>query len=140
MNRGNKIEEPFVYTVKNFELLKDVPKLKDGQTYIYVMQNSAGNIKIGKTTNIQQRLKSLSGSNCGGERIERLYCSPATWLHSIEITCHNHYHFARISGEWFNGEKLNFNEVVEYVNDLFYTNSYDVCNEMRKRLNDNKRN
>jgi len=56
---------PTIYTKYNISLLKSVPILEDGQMYIYVMLNSNGNIKIGKTTNIIQRLKSLSGSNGG---------------------------------------------------------------------------
>ena len=36
------------------------PLLEDGQLYIYVVENyPQGYIKIGKSTNIQQRLKSL---------------------------------------------------------------------------------
>ena len=124
----------FIYTSNNFDLLKNIPKIDDNQVYIYVMQNSAGNIKIGKTKNIQQRLKTLSGSNCGGAEIISLYCSPATWLHSIEKTCHNYFNFARISGEWFDGKKLDFKEVVKYVDSLFYTKSYEVCNKMRENL------
>lgn len=124
---------PDIYEECDFYLLKEIPKLDDGQIYVYVMHNSAGNIKIGKTTNIVQRLKSLSGSNCAGERIDQLYCSPATWLHSIETTCHNHYHFARISGEWFSGEKLCFADVVEYVDSLFRTDSYQRCNVIRSK-------
>ena len=137
---SERINNPFIYTEENFYLLKNIPRLECGQVYIYVIENSIGHIKIGKTKNISQRLKTLSGSNCGGVKPERLYCSPATFLDSIEKTCHNHFHFARLSGEWFDGTKLEFNDVVEYVNGLFYTNSYASCNEMRKKINDNKRN
>lgn len=133
MNEGINNDKPIIYSEENFKLLKDIPKLEDGQIYIYVMRNSAGNIKIGKTTNIQQRVKGLSGSNCGGEHITELYCSPATWLHSIEKTCHNRYDYARLSGEWFNGDKVNIGDVVCYVDGLFHTSGYDVCNELRRK-------
>ena len=146
--KDNNFSHSFtIYTKDNMQLLKEIPMLEDGQIYIYVMLNSHGDIKIGKTTDIQQRLTSLSGSNGGGAKITALYCSPATWVQSIEGTCHNHYHFARISGtEWFDGQKVVFKDVVEYVDSLFHTRGYETCNELRKTLalkgknNDNKGN
>jgi len=126
---------PIIYTKENIRLLKSIPILEDGQIYIYVMLSSNGNVKIGKTTNIIQRLKSLSGSNGGGSKITSLYCSPSTWIQSIEGTCHNHYDFARIPGtEWFDGNKVDFNEVVIYVDRLFYTKGYETCNELRRKI------
>ena len=126
---------PTIYTKDNIKLLKQIPVLEDEQLYIYVMLSSNGNVKIGKTTNIIQRLKSLSGSNGGGSKITALYCSPATYLYSIETTCHNHYHFARIPGtEWFDGTKVDFNEVVEYVDGLFHSESFERCNELRRKF------
>lgn len=134
-------KDPVIYTEENIYLLKSIPVLNDGQIYIYVMKNSIGNVKIGKTKNMIQRLTSLSGSNGGGSKVIALYCSPATCLKSIESTCHNHYHFARISGtEWFDGNKVDFDEVVKYVDCLFKTDSYKKCNELRKVVYDNKRN
>lgn len=134
--KENTSYSPTIYTKENIKLLKQIPVLEDEQLYIYVMLNSPqGNIKIGKTTNIVQRLISLSGSNGGGSKITKLYCSPATYLYSIEHTCHNHYHFARIPGtEWFDGCKVDFNEVVEYVDRLFYTKGYETCNELRRKI------
>ena len=126
---------PTIYTKDNIGLLKSMPILEDGQIYIYVILNSMGNVKIGKTTNIIQRLKSLSGSNGGGSKIIKAYCSPSTWIQSIEETCHNHYHFARINGtEWFDGNKVYFSEVVEYVDGLFHTDSFRRCNELRRSI------
>ena len=126
---------PTIYTKENFILLKKIPVLEDGQLYIYVMLNSHGDIKIGKTTNILQRLTSLSGSNAGGSKITALYCSSSTWLQTIEETCHNHYHFARINGtEWFDGGKVVFREVVEYVDGLFHSKGYERCNELRRKI------
>ena len=131
---------PTIYTQENIVLLKSMPVLEDGQIYIYVLLNSLNNVKIGKTTNIQQRLQSLSGSNGGGSKISAIYCSPSTWIQSVETTCHNHYHFARIQGtEWFDGNKVSFKEVVEYVDALFYTDSYKRCNELRKSITEKKR-
>jgi hypothetical protein len=139
-------EKPFIYSDESFHCLKNMEVLEDGQNYIYVIENyPAKNIKIGKTGNVMQRYKSLSGSNGGGNRILRMYCSPATWIPTMEQTCHNHYHFARISGtEWFDGSKVSFDDVVDYVNGLFFAKSYKTCNELRRKLiekkNDNKGN
>lgn len=134
-------KDPVIYTEENMNLLKSVPALNDGQIYIYVLKNSVGNVKIGQTKNIKQRLTSLSGSNGGGSKVIALYYSPGTYLKSIEGTCHNHYDFARISGtEWFDGNKVDFDEVVKYVDGLFYVDSYRICNELRKAMYDNKRN
>ena len=137
----NDVNIPLIYTSKNISMLKDIPVLDNGQLYVYVMLNyPQGNIKIGKTTNIQQRLQSLSGSNCGGSKIIKLYCSPATWVQSIETALHSYYHKYRIKGtEWFKGEDLVFNDVVEYVNSLFYTESYNTCNEIRKKIIEKER-
>ena len=129
-----------IYDSKNIIKLKELPVLEDGQIYVYVMLNyPQGNIKIGQTTNMLQRLQSLSGSNGGGNRIVRLYVSPSTYVTSIEKTCHNHYDWYRIKGtEWFNGDKLNFDEVVEYVDGLFKTQSYVTCNKLRKEQTEKK--
>ena len=130
-----------IYNSKNIARLKELPILEDGQLYIYVMLNyPQGNIKIGQTTNIVQRLQSLSGSNGGGNHIIKLYVSPSTYISSIEKTCHNHYDWYRINGtEWFNGDKLNFDEVVKYVDSLFRTESFKICNELRKEQIEKKR-
>ena len=132
----NTSYSPTIYTKENIKLLRDIPVLEDKQIYIYVMLSSNRNVKIGKTTNIIQRLKSLSGSNGYGEKITALYVSPfPTYMQSIEGTCHNHYHFARIAGtEWFDGNKVDFDEVVEYVDGLFHSESFDRCNELRKKI------
>ena len=129
------IHSPTIYTKENIKLLKEIPILEDDQLYIYVMLSSNSNVKIGKTTNIVQRLKSLSGSNGGGSKITALYCSPSTYLYSMESTCHNHYHYARIQGtEWFDGSKVNFNEVVEFVDELFHSDDFARCNEIRRKF------
>ncbi len=116
--------------------LEQIPVLEDGQVYIYVMLNAPqGNIKIGKTKNIMQRLQSLSGSNGAGNHIVDLWISPATWLHSIEKLCHEHFEHARIpKTEWFEGNKVNFDDVVKYVSDLFSDKNYFKCNEMKRKI------
>ena len=134
------IDEPLIFTSKNIYILKEMPVLDNGQVYIYAMLNyPQGHIKIGKTTNIVQRLQSLSGSNSGGNRIVKLYCSPATWLHSMETALHSYYGKYRIDGtEWFKG-KVDFEDVVKHINSLFYTRQYQICNELRKSVIEKER-
>lgn len=119
--------------------LNNIPVLEDGQVYIYVLLNSAGNIKIGKTTNMAQRIQSLSASNGAGESIVNYYCSPATWLSNIEKIAHEHFKYARMSGEWFDGMKVSFDEVAEYVSGLFESKDYERCNELRRKTIEEKR-
>lgn len=112
------------------------PPVTDGQLYIYVLENQPGNnIKVGKTTNLKQRFRSLSGSNGGGNKIVRIAVSPVTYLYSIEKTVHNHFDLYRIPNtEWFNGERLTFDEVVGFVDSLFNHKSYEHVNNVRKNF------
>lgn len=121
---------------QNKTLLKNIPILEDGQIYIYVLLNSpAGNVKIGKTTNLAQRLQSLSGSNGAGNTITSCFISQPTYLHSLETICHNHFEYARLSNsEWFDGTKVKFEEAVRYLEGLLNGNDYEKCNEVRKNF------
>lgn len=114
----------------------EIPALEDGQLYIYVLENyPQGNIKIGKSTNIKQRLQSLSGSNSGGNKITRIAVSDSTYLYTLERLAHNHFAKARIEGtEWFRGEEISFEEAVTYIDDLFMDKSYQLCNDTRKNF------
>ena len=119
--------------------LNTLPILDDGSVYIYILKNSANSIKIGKTTNLPKRIQSLSNSNSGGFEIIDIYCSPATYIDKIEKIAHEHFAYARMSGEWFDGIKVGFDEVVEYVDGLFKSKDYERCNELRKRIVKEKR-
>ena len=116
--------------------LKELPVLDNGTYYIYVMLNSPQeNIKIGITTNILQRLQSLSGSNSGGNKIVKLAVSEPTYVISSEKAFHNHYDRYRIPNtEWFDGNKLNFEDVVDFIDKQFQMKSYEICNRLRKEL------
>lgn len=120
--------------------LDKIPVLDDGQVYIYVVRNyPAGNIKIGKTTNMAQRMQSLSGSNGGGNKISEIWHSPSTWLDNLEKTCHERFAHARIPRtEWFDGSKVSYEEIVSYVVKLFSGADYERCNEFRKQLKSNR--
>lgn len=118
----------------SLESVTSVPVLEDGRVYIYILQNAPDNhIKIGKTHNLQQRIQSLSGSNGGGNHIIRCFCSPATYLYSLETLGHNHFHYARIPDtEWFDGKKVNLEEILTYYEGLFQSPAYDKANRVRK--------
>ena len=125
-----------IYDSKNVAELKELSVLDDGSYYIYVMLNSPQeNIKIGITTNILQRLQSLSGSNSGGNKIVKLAVSDPTYCASAEKAFHNHYDRYRIPNtEWFDGSKLKFEDVVDFIDKQFKLKSYETCNKLRKEL------
>ena len=114
--------------------------LVDGQVYIYILQNSAGKIKVGITTNILQRLQSLSGSNGQGNIIEKCYLSPATYLKTIEGIMHTRMSKYRIPNtEWFYYDEdpsgdIMFDSAIELIEKLFNSKSYEVCNNLRKEF------
>lgn len=130
-----------IYDSRNISELKNIPTLDDGQIYIYVMLNYPSmNIKIGQTTNIIQRLQSLSGSNCGGNKIIKLALSDSTYVINSESAFHNKFDKYRIEGtEWFDGKYLNFEEVVQELDSQFKTNSYKICNQIRKEIIEKER-
>lgn len=123
--------------MKVFENIKDVDvkELDNGEIYIYVLKNEPqGNIKIGISKNMQQRLQSLSGSNSGGNRIVQVAVSNPTYLYSLETTAHTYFDRYRIKGtEWFKGKNVTFENAVAYIDYLFNKEEYSRCNELRKK-------
>ena len=118
--------------------LKEFPILEEPKLYVYVMLNSDGKVKIGKTKNIQQRYQSLCGSNSGWSKIERCLVSPSTYLYTIETIMHDKFDRFRIPNtEWFynkeetSGEML-FNKATNELRLLFSSTSYKKCNNLRK--------
>lgn len=114
----------------------NVPSLDEGQLYIYVLENAPqGNIKIGKSTNMQQRLRALSGSNSGGNHIVRIAVSDVTYLYTLEHIAHRKFDAYRIDGtEWFDGNFVSFDDTVSYIDSLFMRKEYNTCNETRKNF------
>ena len=124
--------------------LKNIPILEDEQVYIYAMLNTCNKIKIGITKNIQQRYQSLCGSNSQGNEIIKVYVSESTYLNNLEKMIHEHFGQFRLKKtEWFASNKfgiLKYEEVIEYIEQLFSSADYKICNEVRKRINElNKR-
>lgn len=109
-----------------------LPKLEDIQYYIYAIENEMGYVKIGITKDITQRIKSLSGSNTGGNKIIRVAISNPTYLKTLEGSFHAIFSRYRINGtEWFKG--ITFDEIISKMNETFNSDSYFKCNEMRKQ-------
>ena len=114
--------------------------MREGQLFIYIVKNSSGRIKIGRTTDPTQRLKSLSGSNGGGFKIEKYFISEPTCLYTLETIMHDKFDKYRIPNtEWFynkddpSGEKL-FEAACEELKLLFSSASYKRCNKIRKEF------
>lgn len=120
--------------------IKEISILDEPKLYIYIMLNDAGKIKIGKTKNIQQRYQSLCGSNSAGNQIVKIFCSPSTYLYSLENIMHEKFDKYRIPNtEWFydkdntTGELL-FNRAINELILLFSSASYRKCNDLKKKL------
>lgn len=110
----------------------NLPKIEDIQYYIYAIENELGYVKIGISQDITQRVRSLSGSNTGGNKIIRIAVSNPTYLKTLENTFHSMFNNYRIANtEWFKG--ITFDEIIIKMNETFNSDSYFKCNEMRKQ-------
>ena len=118
--------------------LKVIPILEDEQVYIYAMLNTCNKIKIGITKNIQQRYQSLCGSNSQGNEILKVYVTESTYLNNLEKMIHEHFDKFRLKKtEWFVSNKsgvLKYEEVIEYIEQLFSSADYKRCNEIRRKI------
>lgn len=117
--------------------LKKIPVAEKNEKYIYIMENSAHKYKIGITDNINQRYHSLCGSNSQGNKILRVYCSPATYMFvTFENLMHSMFTEYRIEGtEWFQDEFdiLSFEDIVYYLEQLFNDPAYEKLNQLRRQ-------
>lgn len=125
--------------------LKEYPVLQEPKLRIYVMLNSVGKVKIGKTKDIYKRYKSLCGSNGQGNEIVSVLVSPPTYLYTIETIMHNKFNKYRIPNtEWFydktdpSGYKL-FDNAVEELKLLFSSTGYKRSNDLRKQVCEEKK-
>lgn len=119
-----------MHIVKKISDVNEQP-LEDDRWYIYVVKNSPqGNIKIGRSRNPKSRFRALSGSNSGGNKLVLFAISDPTWVYFIERMAHEHFSWERIKDtEWFNGKKLEFLEVVDYIDSIFEHKCYEGVNK-----------
>ena len=130
--------------VRTGKALKDFPILKEPRTYIYILLNDHGKIKIGKTRNIYKRYKSLCGSNGQGVEILKVFCSQETFLSNLETIMHDKFSKYRIQNtEWFYDEsdhtgELLFQNAIDELTLLFSSNEYQLCNDLKKKMHEAK--
>jgi len=83
---------------------KDTPK--NGQ-WVYVIEKENNHVKIGRTKNLESRIKTLESQ--GGFKVSRIAVyGPYNNSHSIETKAHRMFQAQRLVGEWFN---VDFQEV-----------------------------
>lgn len=125
---------------KHIQIVNDIerivhPRLSKNEYYIYVLENMGKRVKVGITHNIRNRIQSLSGSNNGGNPFIQCAISEPTQLYSLEHLIHNHFRENRIEGtEWFQG--ITFEEVTDYIEELFSSKEYERCQEERQKYNE----
>ena len=90
--------------------------------YVYVI-NNGNNIKIGCTSNLYQRIKSLSNSNSGGNAIYK----------TIERLMHEKFHKYNTTGEWYTD--IDFITVCNYLDQLCTSESFARCDKERRLFN-----
>lgn len=101
--------------------------------YVYVI-NNGNNIKIGCTSNLYQRIKSLSNSNSGGNVILDIYYSPANAIYkTIERLMHEKFHKYNTTGEWYTD--IDFITVCNYLDQLCTSESFARCDKERRLFN-----
>lgn len=112
--------------------LKNMPALTDGLAYNYAFLMSSGNIKIGRSTDVYNRLKQLSNSNSGGYSVVNFCISPPNYISkTMEKTLHNLYKDYRVEGEFF--ANLDFDDVCKMFSELFQSESFKNANENRRQ-------
>lgn len=99
--------------------LKDMD-ISEGQEVVYVLLNDEGYIKIGKTSNLFNRLQSLSGSNSSGHEIVRYYSTEPMYIaRLVEKVCHNKFHrYQKNNSEWFYSPNLHYEDVIAYLENV----------------------
>lgn len=88
-------------------LYKEISKHSDGRKvikedrgFIYFVKSETNHFKIGKTTNLKSRMKTLQGAS---PYKLKLFCSfSADYKSKSEETLHSIFKEFRVTGEWFN--------------------------------------
>jgi hypothetical protein len=77
--------------------------------FVYIIQNQSGKVKIGRTTNPSERVRTVQTQ--GGFKTDTIFVSEKlTDFEAAEIMLHNHFKKHHFIGEWFD---ISFEEAVE---------------------------
>lgn len=118
---------------------KQVFDNSDKLGYVYALLNQDEYIKIGITKNPYQRIKSLSNSNTGGSEIIRYYLTSPMYIYdTVERIMHSKFDKYRTTGEWFCGDTLHYEDVVNELKNLSNDRSFHIANTSRERLYNSK--
>lgn len=102
--------------------------------YVYVIENSDGKTKIGKTTNIKRRFGEIERQS--GTNIVNKYVSPLVRYYSkLETDVLDQFKDYRLNGEWFS---CDFHRVESFVNSLDLS-EYMLTNEIVDEPSDDKK-
>jgi len=71
--------------------------------FVYAISNNRGQIKLGKTINIEQRKRSLQTGNV--DKLKMLYTLHVSDIHKAERSLHALFAVYRKHGEWFELDK-----------------------------------
>lgn len=83
--------------------------------YIYFIENTkTNNFKIGKTNNIQKRIKALQTGNDYILTVKKQILCDSTF--KIEKIIHRYFTAKRVNGEWFNINMTQVNEISKVIN------------------------
>lgn len=111
--------------------IPDLPPLKDGRIYNYILLFDSGNLKIGISTDVKQRIKQLSNSNSGGFKLINYNITPPNYIAStLEKYLHYIFREYKVEGEFF--KDLDFNEVCKKCDEIMHSDEFVRCNEIRK--------
>jgi len=90
------IEEWAEHLIKNYDLKCDIG-------YVYILKSDSGLYKIGKTHNLQARIKTIKTSSPSEIEVERVFKSINCGEAEKEL--HDRFSAFRKTGEWFQLEQ-----------------------------------
>jgi Meiotically Up-regulated Gene 113 (MUG113) protein len=77
---------------------REIPRKLSG--WVYVVKSADGHCKIGRTGNLETRIKALKANHI--EDIEIVHTIKTDDMFDLETTLHSHFANKRVKGEWFN--------------------------------------
>lgn len=110
---NEKIDEKNYIEQLTFNDDKEPKKLKEG--YVYIIQSDTGFIKIGMTSNLKSRLKTLRSAS--PHELELLGYVKTNKYGFLEKLIHKHFAEYNKNGEWFD---VKLEKVLEYIDKKGY--------------------